>query len=340
MGQMSFFDHSNVMKKLSDSGDPLEKLDRAMEWKTFEGLIRKVRAKEKLRAAGRPAYDGLLMFKMLVLQSLYSVSDAQMEYQIQDRLSFRRFLGLKMEDTVPDAKTLWLFREMMTEKKVLEKAFHRFNEFLNQAGYKAEKGMIVDASLIEVPRQRNTREENKQVKNGETPEEWKEEPAKLRQKDVDARWVKKNGVNHYGYKNHVSTDVKHKLVRKCEVTSASVHDSQMLENLLDENNTKQTIWGDSAYTGEDIENLLKEQGIRNRIHAKGYRGTPLTKTQQKENQKKSRIRARVEHIFGFMATSMKAGWLRSIGLVRARSRLFLQNLVYNMKRFQYLESCA
>jgi IS5 family transposase len=197
--------------------------------------------------------------------------------------------------------------------------------------------MIVDASLIEVPRQRNTREENERIKNGETPEAWKEAPAKLRQKDVDAKWTKKNGENYYGYKNHVSTDVSHKLIHKCEVTSASVHDSQVLEKLLDENNKKQTIWADSAYTGEGIENLLKERGIRNRIHAKGYRGRPLTTAQQEGNRKKSRIRARVEHIFGFMTTSMKAGWIRCIGIVRARSRLFLQNLVYNMKRYQFLE---
>ena len=340
MKQMDFFSYSEMMEKLSECGDPLERLNGVMEWGVFERLISKVRAKDNLHAAGRPAFDGMMMFKVLVVQSLYNLSDAQMEFQIRDRFSFKRFLGLTPDDTVPDEKTIWLFRQMMTEKKVLEKAFDAFNGFLERVGYKAEKGMIVDASIVEVPRQRNTREENEKVKNGETPASWEENPALLRQKDVDARWLRKNGENHYGYKNHVNTDVKHKLIRKCDVTSASVHDSQVLEKLLDPKNEKQALWADKAYSGEGIEAFLKERGIRSHIHAKKNRDRPLTQTYQEENRRKSKIRARVEHVFGFMATSMKAGCLRCIGVIRARSRLFLQNLVYNMKRFQYLETHA
>ena len=160
---------------------------------------------------------------------------------IRDRLSFMRFLGLGLGDRVPDEKTIWLFKDQLAKGKVTEKLFARFDGYLIQKGFAAKKGQIMDAAIVEVPRQRNTRQENQKIKSGEVPA-WEEN--KQRQKDIDARWTKKNAVSYFGYKNHVSTDVKHKLVRKWAVTPASVHDSQAFGQLLDKNNSGKGVWAD------------------------------------------------------------------------------------------------
>ena len=174
------------------------------------------------------------------MQSLYNLSDDQLEYQIVDRSSFKRFLGLKKSDKVPDSKTFWVFREQLIENDVIITLFKTFNEILDSAGVFANEGKMVDASFVEAPRQRNNREENKHIKQtGTAPEHWKETPHKLCQKDVDARWTKKNNVIFFGYKNHIKADTKTKLIEEFIVTDASVHDSQAIEGLLTENDEGQ-----------------------------------------------------------------------------------------------------
>ncbi len=133
------------------------------------------------------------MFRMLVLQSLYNLSDEQVEYQVRDRLSFTRFLRLGIEDGIPDGTTLWLFRETLAKAGLIEKLFERFGQHLEAKGYIARGGQMVDATIVPVPKQRNSRDENDDVKAGKTPGAWKKDPSKNRQKDKDARWTKKHG---------------------------------------------------------------------------------------------------------------------------------------------------
>jgi len=175
-------------------------------------------------------------------------------------------------------------------------------------------------------------------KEGNVPEEWKKEEntAKLRQKDTDARWTKKHGESHYGYKNHVKVDAKSKIIKNYVVTSAEVHDSQALPELLDAADRGQPLYGDSAYRSASIERLLKKRAVKSRIHEKGYRNHKLTKTQEKQNRSKSRTRARVEHVFGFMDNTMKINRLRSIGRERTEGIIGLMNLTYNMCRYLQL----
>ena len=149
-------------------------------------------------------------------QPVYNLSDDQVEHQIRDRLSFMRFLGLGLEGRVPDAKTVWLYREQLTQAGVIEALFETFDGYLKDQGYLAMGGQIIDASIVAVPKQRNSREENARIKAGETPAGWEDKPAKRRQKDVEARWTKKHGKSHYGYKNHVNVDRRHKLVQAAE----------------------------------------------------------------------------------------------------------------------------
>jgi IS5 family transposase len=191
--------------------------------------------------AGRKPFDVVLMFKVLVLQSLYNLSDKKIEFQIRDRISFIRLLDLHLGDAVPDEKTIWLFREHLTEAGLIKRFFEEFETFLGEKELSARKGQIIDASIVEAPRQRNSREESRQIKEEQTPQDWSEH--KKRQKDTDARWTKKNGQNHNGHKNHINVDVKHKLIRDYEVTPASVHDSHVFEELLDEDNRTVGMYG-------------------------------------------------------------------------------------------------
>jgi IS5 family transposase len=339
MGQIGLFDHENRLKELSEMGDPLEIINRVIRWKKFRPIIDRPFRKERKSNAGRPPYDYVLMFKILILQTMYGLSDEQTQFQILDRLTFKRFLGLSPEDSIPDQKTIWLFREILTKAGVIKKLFDVFGRQLNEAGYTAQKGQIIDATFMEVPRQRNTRDENDQIKNGETPSEWEEHPAKLRQKDVDARWVQKNKETFFGYKNHATIDTKHKLIREFETTSAEVHESQVYEKILDPTNTNGNVYADSAYFSKGIQKRLDELWYRSHINRKGYRNAPLSELQQEQNKKKSKVRARIEHVFA-QIEAMHGGIIRCIGRLRAAAKIGLLNLVYNMRRFAYLESRA
>ena len=335
MKQIGLFDESNRLKKLSSLGDPLEKLNSVIDWRMFEGTLNKVFAKEQKGVGGRPPYSYLLMFKILILQRLFNISDDQAEYQINDRVSFMRFLGLSLGDRVPDAKTIWLFRDTLVKADVIEGLFKLFNLQLEQQGIISHKGTIVDATFVEAPRQRNTREENRQIKEGKTPEGWDkpENVSKVRQKDTDARWMTKNKERHFGYKDHVKVDADSKLITAYSVTDASIHDSQALIELIDEKD--QVLYADSAYSGNPIADKLPK-GIKNQIHEKGYRNRPLSEEQKAENKKKSRIRARIEHVFGYMNGSLHGITVRSIGIARAKFNIGLTNLIYNLCRYVIL----
>ena len=244
-----------------------------------------------------------------------------------------RFLKLTIADDVPDSKTIWNFRERLVDLDIVEKLFDLFKTQLETMGLIIHEGKIVDASFVEVPKQRNSREENKQIKEGELPKEWKENENKLEQKDVDARWTKKNGVAYYGYKNHVKCDQKSKLITSYTVTDASVHDSQTTIDLLNEEDENQPFYADSAYTGEDLENkLVEDKKVAPQIIEKGYRNKPLTDQQKATNKEKSKVRVRVEHIFGFVENSMNGSFIKTIGIKRAKAVIGLMNLTYNMFR--------
>ena len=337
MLQSGFFDLQERYRKLSELGDPLEAINAVVDWEGFRTTLAKVHAKDRQSNAGRKPFDVVLMFKVLVLQSLYNLGDDQSEFQIRDRFSFQRFLGLTPEGKIPDAKTIWLFRETLKAQQLIGKLFARFDAELTKRGYAAQKGMVIDARIVEAPTQRNSRTDNDLIKQGLMPADWQKVPAKCRQKDREARWTKKHGRSYYGYKNHVNVDVKHKLIRRYQVSSAEVHDSQKLQALLDPRNTRQIAWADSAYRSQDADALLRKRAIQNRIHYRAWQEGELAPWQRKTNRRRSRIRARVEHVFGHQVTSMRMTVLRGIGLARASVKIGLANLVYNMSRLAQLE---
>lgn len=339
MHQAGFFDFEDRLAQLNAHGNPLRLLEEAIDFEAFRPTLETVREKPRKSNAGRKPLDAVKMFKMLVLQSLYGLSDEQLEYQVRDRVSFMAFVGLGPGDGVPDEKTVWLFREQLTRAGLVEALFERFEADLAAAGFCASKGCTVDASIVEAPRQRNGREENARIRRGERPESFDENPHKGRQKDTDARWARKRGQNRFGYKNHVNVDAKHKLIRRYEVTDAATHESRAIDALLGED-TGREVYGDSAYRSAAISKRLEERGCRDRIHRRGYRHKPLSDRDRRANKGKSKIRARVEHVFGRQAqfvTSHAGGKpLRCIGRARAKAAIGLRNLTYNLDRYARL----
>jgi len=329
MFQPGFFDFDKRLSKIDKQGDPLAKIDKAVNWEIFRPILEKAREKERKSAAGAKGYDVIVLFKALIIQSLYNLSDDATEFQILDRVSFGRFLGLHLGSKVPDATTLWRFRQDLVDADVMKELFCIFDEHLRDHGFMAMKGQIVDASIVEAPRQRNSREENRLIKEGKVPEEWPEN--KRRRKDVDARWTKKNGKTFFGYKNHVSIDVKHKLIRDFSVTDAALHDSNVFVEILAEN-TSRDVWADSAYRSRKILDQLHETGYREHIQRKGNRGRKLSRVEQKGNHTRSRIRSRVEHVFGVQVQKAGTLILRTVGIARAFVKIGLRNLAYNMDR--------
>jgi IS5 family transposase len=337
-GNKGLFDEQFNNEQLSSMGNPLEAISKVLDFAMFRSLLEaKLLNKNKKNNAGAKPFDVVLMFKILLLQRYYGLGDKQVEYQIIDRTSFKRFLGLETGDKVPDEKTVWAFREQLTKTGLVDELFGQFIGYLESNGLIFNEGQIIDASFTIAPRQRNKREENQQIKDGQGKDLWNDNLHKKRHKDIDARWTKKNNENFYGYKNHAKVDAKSKFINTYIVTDASVHDSQALDALLNEKDKAQPLYADSAYKGEDQENVITKYGMKNEVHEKGYRNRPLTGVQNANNKIKSKTRVRVEHVFGFMEQSMNGLYLRCVGLVRATGIIGLINLTYNLFRFEQIK---
>jgi IS5 family transposase len=354
-GQPGFFDVEERLRELSAKGDELERLSRIVDFELFRPDLALAVPRSDGSKGGRPPFDHVLMFKVLILQAAHGLSDERTEYLIKDRLSFMRFLGLRLSGAVPDANTIWTFREALTRaslggKPAIEALFLRYERALTEAGYLAMGGQIVDASIIAAPRQRNTDGEKDDIKAGRVPEDWKAKPAKLAQKDRDARWTVKwskarrsdtgakrvdLAIPAFGYKNHISIDRRHGLIRGWAVTDAARHDGALLRDVVSRENLASNVWADTAYRSQANEAWLAAQGLRSQIHRKKPKGKPMPVRTAKANARKSKVRSAVEHVFAVEKGAM-AVFVRTIGIARAKVKIGLANLVYNMKRLDWL----
>lgn len=193
---LGLLDAQQRLEQIRGMGDPLAALDAVMDWAIFIPVLGRIPRAEPKAPGGRPAYAPLLLFKILVLQSLYGLSGEQAQFQILDRRSFQQFLGLREADLVPDQNTLREFRAKLTQAELFSELFAAFNARLADQGFITRKGQIIDAPFVAVPRQRNRRQENAAIKNGEVPAGWERAEKRLAHKDLDARGTKKNEQNH------------------------------------------------------------------------------------------------------------------------------------------------
>ena len=355
-GQPGLFDVEDRLKRLSDLGDQLLAFAAAVDFKMFRPALTRALAYSDGAQGGRPPFEPVMMFKILVIQAANNLSDERTEFLINDRLSFMRFLGLGLADRVPDARTIWLFREKLTKADAIKTLFERFDAALRQAGYLAMSGQIVDASLIAAPKQRNTEDEKAALKQGRTPETWKAKPAKLRQKDRDARWtvkfskakVRADGtkpavdiaIPTFGYQNHIAIDRRYGLIRRWQASDAAAYEGARLrQELLDKTNTAGTVWADTAYRSKANEAFLEANGFVSRIHRKKPPGRPMSSRTRRANALKSMVRSRVEHVFAAQKDKMRL-FIRTVGIARATIKIGMANLVYNMRRLVFLQRLA
>lgn len=339
MGIPGFWDHEERLAALSKLGNPLERIKQVVDFEAFRELLAPLRPAPQPQAPGRRPYDPVFMFKVLLLQSLNNLSDAQTEFMIRDRLTFLDFLDLTSGDPVPDEKTIWAFRNDLAQAQLIQPLFACFEEQLARAGFTPKKGTLVDGTIIPARRPHHTRKEQAQLKAGQLPPSLSANPARLAQTDLDARFTKKHDETYFGYKNHTLVDAQHKLIWNYSVSDAARHDSQEIFGLTDglrRCNSNADFYGDSAYRSQAISAGLEQRGYRDRIHRKGYRGRPLTAHAKKANREKSRVRARVEHVYGSQSQNPGGILLRCVGMVRAMAALGLRNLGYNIKRLEYL----
>jgi transposase, IS5 family len=350
--QRGFFDVDERLRELSAKGGDLERIAALVDFEQFRPELERAVARSDGAKGDRPAFDHVLIFKVLLLQAMHSLSDERAEYLIKDRLSFMRFLGLGLADAVPDANTIRNYREALKRANAVQALFARFDATLKAAGYLAMGGQIVDATIVAAPRQRNTEAEKAAIRDGSIPEGWAERPAKLRQKGRDARWTVKFSkakpredglpqvdlpVPAFGYKNHLSIDRRHGLIRGWTATHAAAHDGARLEAVLDGDNTASDVWADTAYRSAKNEAMLAGRGLVSRIHRKKPAGWPMPRRTRRANARKSAVRSRVEHVFAHQKGIMGLV-VRSIGIARAEVKIGLANLVYNMRRMVWLTS--
>ena len=328
----NLFEEELTIAALSAMGNPLEQLAALVDFEMFRPELEDILVKKDCKsAAGRPQFDVVLMFKVIFLQRYYGLGDEQIQYQIIDRTSFRQFLGIHTVDEIPDEKTVWHVKNLLSKAGSFDVLFDKFRSYLDSKGLSFNEGKIIDASFVEAPKQRNTREENEQIKPGGGKDLWKDKPHKKCHKDTDARWTEKRGEKHYGYKLHAKADKKTKLIEKYVTTDASVHDSNVIKPLIGEKDKGQPLYLDAGYESKD--EVVRECGMTPIICEKGHRNHPLSDEQKQSNRQKSKTRCRVEHIFGFIEGSMNGSFVRSIGIIRAKAATALTCLVYNIFRY-------
>lgn len=325
--QFSFFNENERMEKLTKLGDPLEQLNGIVNWQMFVPVLDRAIPREKSDKGGRPPFDNLLMFKVLVIKRLYNLSHEQTEYQINDRISFMRFLGLVIGERIPDEKTIWLYEDMLSKSEVGKELFELFFAAIDEKGYVTRAGSIVDASFMEAPKRKNTKEQRESLKKGETPQEWADpnHPQKLMQRDTDATWTKKGNEAHFGYKDNVKVDLESKLIVDYTVTTASTNDLKGARELFDEHDN--VAYGDSAYPSLEL-----PEGVVNEISERANRNHPLTQEQKENNHRKAKLRCRIEHVFAGMVQMVGGTNIRCKNKSRAEFNISMLNLLYNMRR--------
>jgi IS5 family transposase len=334
MIKTSLFADQEREAKLNKLGDALQVMEQHVDFVALAAEVDRAAPRPGRERGGRPPFPTELMVRVLLLQQLFNLSDEQMEFQLLDRLSFQRFVGLRASSQIPDRTTIWTFKERLIQAGASESIFDAVNKQLSKHGYIARGGQMIDASIVQAPKQSLSKEEKGLVGEGAVPITWT--PAKRRQKDVDARWTKKHGKSYFGYKISANADKRYKLVRKIKVSTASEHDTLHFEDVLDPNNTNRNILADKGYVDGAREERLSKQGWRMHIQRKGTKDKPISETQQRRNHRIAKTRARIEHVFAGLA-QLGGKTLRSIGLPRATLQLNWKVAAYNLQRLVYLK---
>lgn len=305
-GQKTVFDELFEQRIKHNRTQILDEISRYLDFEMFRPTLESAYPQND---RGPLRFDRVLLFKILILQKWFNLSDPEVEAQIYDRLSFRRFLCLSLEDSIPDETTICRFRNQLKDTGKYEWLFEILNQELEKRHVKVKSGTMVDATFVEAS--------NGKRKGGEKT-------------DPDADY----GHKGHGYSVHANVGKKDKLIHEVEMSSARPHDSQHFEDVLIGNETE--VWADSAYRSEEREKDLEEREIKSQINEKAQRNKPLTDEQKESNRIKSKTRARVEHSFAQMKFHDGFTRTRYYGLKANRADAFFHAMAYNLRRGVFL----
>ena len=321
--QLSFGDGLlSSRRKISKLSKHLTKLDHIIDW---QPLVRAIAVIDQTdpNTGGRPRTNPLWMIKATFLQSLFSLSEPQLEDQLIDRLSFQRFVGINLDQEIPDFTTFWRFKEALSAHNLDQRIFELVNEQLEAKGLMVKKGTIVDASILPSSGRPLSEKKRQQLRENPSP-----------QIDTDARATKKGGRYYFGYKGHIGVDIESKLIRKVTFTPAHRHDSTQTKKLISYD--EGALFGDKAYCNEDHKYSARHYGWFYGVLDKAKRGQPLSNSQKKRNRKLSRVRSAVEHPFGWMKTKASLVAMRAKSQARNRLRFVFACMGWNLSRAKFL----
>jgi transposase, IS5 family len=321
------------MEQRRHSNEFLDKIDQFVNWKSIEKLLKK-KYKKTMSADGRPAYPPLPMFKLLLLQRWYGLSDPGLEEALNDRISFIRFSGFSLSSPLPDYSTICRFRNTLLDENIYESLFAEVNRQLEEKDLlvKGAHGAIVDATIIESSRR--PRKLMEIIPEDRKEEETKPSTAISYSDDTDATWIKKGKRPYYGYKAHVSVDAKDGYVIGGHVTPANVADTTELEKLVDDLNLPEgsMIFADKGYASENNRTILARKKLQSGIMDKAVRNKPLTLIQIMINKLISSIRYKVERSIGTLKRGYRFTRMRYTGLKKGKMELLLNAIAFNLKK--------
>jgi len=312
-------------------------INKVIDWQPIRALIETVYTKGSSKA-GRPSYDSLVLFRIELMRVWYGLSDGEVEEQVNDRLSFSRFAGLSLEDDVPDSTTVCRFRNTLVEAKLYDGLLNEINRQLEKRGVLVKKGAIVDASITDTPRRPRGQKEHEVVEDRAEEEKPDIANARLVEKpqkgvDMEARWIKKAGKTHFGYKRHTVTN-QDGLVIAEETTPANESDMKHLITPIDKADLPQgtPVMADKGYSSAGNRKALSQRKLKSRIMHKAQKNHKLTEREQAVNIAISRIRYRMERTFGSMHRWFRAGIARYVGLQKTHAQHIMEAIAYNLYR--------
>jgi transposase, IS5 family len=327
IGQMSFAE--GLVVEASGGNAVLERIAAFLDWKPIEALLHDIRG----GVMGAPGYPALMMFKALLLQRWYALSDPALEEALKDRLSFRHFLGVGLSEKLPDHSSLWRFREALAPE-LSEAVFEEIGRQIDAAGFVLKQGTLIDASLIPaavnapkkpvgpLPPDRNGRPGSKLVRSALDP---------------DAAWTQKEGRYRFGYKIHAAMDETSRIIRRVLLTPANINESGPANQLIC--GDEKIVLADKAFDSHARRALLKDMGIANGIMRRGHPSQPLTRTQLRNNKRIGKRRGAIESIFSLFKNVYGFTRARYRGLKRNTTALLLAAAAMNLKRIAVLSPC-
>jgi len=320
--QPSFFDYAMEYQGGKKSTKFLSEMKELIPFKAIEKLlIKKSIYKPNRGKQGRPSTPANILIGALFLQSWYGLSDPMTEELIHDRISFRKFLDIKDEDTIPDETTICKFRNALIKNNLLEFIFLEVKKSMIENNLILNEGTLVDATLIH-----SSEPKRKKDSTGKT--------ISNKANDEDASYTSKRGRKHHGYKVHIATDTN-SIIKDVITTTAKVHDSTQFDTLT-KNETK-AVFADSGYMSQERKRNLRAKGVFNGITERRVRGQSKLRTKQsKNNTKFSKVRALVELPFAFIKKLMKYTETKYLGLHKNSQHVFLIAAAYNLRRIPNL----